>query len=1053
MSGQRSIGRDAELAELEQGLRDAIDGKGGLCLLTGEPGIGKTRLAEDSALLARQAGFACAWGRCWESGGAPAFWPWAQIVRALERTFASELRPLPASTRASLLPESAPAPSSTDQSRFELFDTVGAWLSEIADGQPLWLCIEDLHAADAESLALLEALSVSLKTTRVFFIGTLRDTALGTGAHSVVLQRIVRQARLLTLPRLNKQAATELLLGDLGDHGGTFVNAAVQASEGHPLFLVELARLARLTGFDLESHELVTVGIQGVLRQRLESLSEQSVNVLAYAALIGTDIDHDLLSSLFDASALEIALMEAVRDSLIRQLARRCWRFSHAMLRDVLESTLNNAALEKAHAEIAEALIRHAGSPAAVAHHLHRAGAARLEAACTASFDAARASLSRFAFEDALAHLGMVQQNLHAGQHPLQRARSGVLETYALLGLGRHEQALSACLAAAELARRAGAPHVFAEAALAYGSVFRYATVDPRLVQLLEQALELLEPGDSALRAQLLARLAAARQPDRVPARPIALAREAIAMAERVGDQEVRVGTLRAACSALVDLAHPADRRELDQRHLDLAAQLGLGTDELRARLRLAFDCFELGDLPAARAHLERAQKLAEHGAHPRYRWLVPALHALRQLWEGNLRHTRQLIDEARELGDASGDPNARLVHAFQLARFIELSGDLQSASEVASALGSVMAGAAAGVHWSRLCSVRFLLDIGKADEALIGIDRATVYAVYEAGDRTMLYGVARWAAAAGDAQLGKLVLERFRDQNQLFVSDGVVGLCWRGPLSLVLAFAAAASGELKAALDWAIASARSAEQVGGGPAAAESYMLAASLCERLHQPEAAESHRCKASQLSNDLGLNGLARRLSSSPAAASSSRVTSPEQTDLPSFDQEGDIIRVTWRGRTVRVKASKGLAVIRHLVAHPGIDFHVLDLTHLGRAPVPADRGDAGELLDGQARAAYRARASELREELAEAERHSDLGRTEKLRAELEFIVQELSKGSALGARDRRAPSAEERARQAIRKQIRSSLDHLTELYPELARYLGRALQTGRTCKFEP
>src|SRR5690606_35190801 len=123
------------------------------------------------------------------------------------------------------------------------------------------------------------------------------------------------------------------------------------------------------------------------------------------------------------------------------------------------------------------------------------------------------------------------------------------------------------------------------------------------------------------------------------------------------------------------------------------------------------------------------------------------------------------------------------------------------------------------------------------------------------------------------------------------------------------------------------------------------------------------------------------------------------------------------------------------------------------HAGQAHAPVDKGDAGELLEAEARASYRARVAELRDEISAAESDADLGRLQTLRSELESIANELSRGSSLGQKARRAPAAEERARQAIRKQIRTSLDHLGELYPELARYLERAVQTGRTCQFDP
>jgi tetratricopeptide (TPR) repeat protein len=959
-----------------------------------------------------------------------------------------------------LLADAAP-PSSEGLNRFDLFDAVTAWLSELAEAQPLWIGIEDLHAADPESLALLEALAVSLKTTRILLVGTLRDAALSSTPQGSVYQRVVRQAQVLTLPRLEREAARKLLLADLQSRDEAFIASALDASEGHPLFLVELVRLARLAGSDVALHELVPASIQAVFEERLRGISRQSLDVLTRAALIGMDVDRDLLTHWFDA--VDEGLGEATRDSLIRQLGRKSWRFSHAMLRDTLQATLSDESLEQAHLEIAEALSARGAAPAAVAHHLHRAGRDRLEAACGASLQAAQQSLARFAFEDALTHVNSVRQRLRPGSEPILRARCGVVEGQALLGLGHIDEGLRTCLTAADIAKSAGATQVLAEAALAYGSVFRFATVDQTLVSLIEQALALLGPGDSPLVAQLLARLAAALQPDPQPERPIALAREALAMAERVGDVHVLVASLRSACSALVDLAHPAQRRQLDQRHLDLAIHVGLGTDELRARQRLAFDCMELGDFATAWMHLDQAERIAESGPHPRYRWLVPALSALRDLWKGNLEHTQTLIEEARALGEASGDRNARLAYVFQSARFIELSGTEADAHGVARALGEAMAGTSTGERLSALARARFLLELGRTEEGIAAVDRPTLDAVLACGDRTALYGIARWAAAAGDAALGRLVLERFHDQAHFFVAEGVVGLCWRAPLAFVLAYAAEATGDFEGAIGWANSAARAAAGAGGYPAAAECHGLAARLSDQLGRAEEAQKARLQARACIEGLGLSGLERRLAGTDAAGSDSVVSggqsrpappaADDRSSFPEFREEGDVVCITWRGRSVRVRATKGISVLGYLVARPGVAVHVLDLTHSGQAHPPVDRGDAGELLDAPARVAYRSRAAELREELEEAERHLDLGRRETLKRELEFIAGELSRGSALGRSGRRVPAAEERARQAIRKQVRTSLDHLAGVYPELSRYLERAVQTGRTCLFEP
>lgn len=1038
------IGRDRELERLSAAIRDAAEGRGGLWLLTGEPGIGKSRLAEECERVAREAGFVRAWGRCWESGRAPAFWPWSQVVRALQRLAGGTAHDVRRERLlASLFPEPGADPRDGAENRFELFDAVAAWLADLSESQPVWIGLEDLHAADPATLVLLEALVTPLRSTRVIVLGTVRDAAVASDL-SGTYHRLARQASCLALPRLDEAPARAFLTTAIGAQDEVLVNRAVEATGGLPLFLVELVRLAREPGADWR--ELIPASVHGALGQRLEGLSATTREILGWAALIGMDVDRPLLVEAFGAAAVDDALAESLSTSALRRIGAHGWRFSHALLRDVLVSGLDPAAREQVHACIAATLTARGGADAARAHHLHAAGDAHRIEAIDASLAAAEASLSRFAFEDAQAHLATARAHLPAFDKT-REARIGVLEALTLIGVGRVDEGLMACRAAADVARAAEAPEVVAMAALAYGSVYRFAAVDPQLIRLLEQALDLLPEGDSALRAQLLARLAAARQPDPEPARPIALARTAIAMAERIGDVRVRAATLRAGCSALVDLAHPAERLELDQRHLDLALAEGLATDELEARQRLLFDCMELGDFAAAHRHIDRLIVLARDSSHPRHRWRGHALVVLRDLWSGALEPTRARIDEVRALGEACADRNVVACHAFQLSRWIELSGDERDADEAAGALSRSMAGSETGERLSAMSRARFSLQLGRRDDGLRAIDRDAVVAVLESGDRTAWLGVAQWAAAAGDVALGRRVVEILAPAAELFLADGVVGLCWRAPVSLALAFAREACLDLAGALASAEHAADKSLAAGGVPAAAESHALAARLASELGRSDAARQHRERARALAHQHGLGGIARRLEA-PATT-----TSPPPSDIPRFEQEGDVWCVRWRGRTSRVKAIKGVAVLAHLVARPGVAVHVLDLSHLDQAHPPIDRGGAGELLDPSARAAYRERVADLRDELREAEEHNDLGRIETLQVELGFVEDELRRGVALNDRDRRAPGAEEKARQAIRKQIRTALTRLREVDPELARYLERAIDTGRTCAFEP
>ncbi len=171
------VGREDALASLETAFADAVGGRGRLVLLVGEPGIGKTRTAEEFARRAIEAGASVLTGRCYEGEGAPAFWPWAQVVRACvgagssERETAADLAELLPDFRENVAADALPA----EQARFRLFESVTAVLKGAARAQPLVLILDDLHYADKPSLLLLVFLARELRGARMLVIGTYRD--------------------------------------------------------------------------------------------------------------------------------------------------------------------------------------------------------------------------------------------------------------------------------------------------------------------------------------------------------------------------------------------------------------------------------------------------------------------------------------------------------------------------------------------------------------------------------------------------------------------------------------------------------------------------------------------------------------------------------------------------------------------------------------------------------------------------------------------------------------------------------------------------------------
>ena len=191
---------------------------------------------------------------------------------------------------------------------------------------------------------------------------------------------------------------------------------------------------------------------------------------------------------------------------------------------------------------------------------------------------------------------------------------------------------------------------------------------------------------------------------------------------------------------------------------------------------------------------------------------------------------------------------------------------------------------------------------------------------------------------------------------------------------------------------------------------------------------------------------------------------------------FRKEGEYWTVAYSGSAFRLKDSKGLGYVAHLLRHPAVEFHVLDLVggiadreqdetsqegrglprgneDLEKAGIHVSSlGDAGEMLDEQAKTAYRRRLSDLREELEEAKELGNVGRAERAEQEIDALTRELSRAVGLGGRNRRAASASERARQSITKTIKAVLERIAEADAPLGDILSRCIRTGTFCSYQ-
>jgi DNA-binding SARP family transcriptional activator len=357
------VGYEQELASLEDRLEQALIGHGDLALISGEPGIGKSRLADELGAVAQARGARVVWGRCSTAGGAPAYWPWIQVLRS----FGAELRDVVGDA------------ADSDDQRFALHDAATTFITKLAAERPLLIVLDDLHAADASSLALLQFAAASVPAAPVMIVGTYRDTE--EALEPELRDTISELARAtdclqLVLTGMSADDTAHFVEVSAGVAPMPALSAAIhQASSGNPLFVTELVRLLRAEDrlHEITDDTPLTLprGVDQVIARRVARLSEGCREVLAAGAVIGRDLDERLLQQVL-GRACDEQLDEAVRARLVDPSGGN-FRFSHDLVRQTLQAALPAGERRRLNAATAAALEQSepAPTPAVVARLAH----------------------------------------------------------------------------------------------------------------------------------------------------------------------------------------------------------------------------------------------------------------------------------------------------------------------------------------------------------------------------------------------------------------------------------------------------------------------------------------------------------------------------------------------------------------------------------------------------------------------------------------------------------------------------------------------------------
>jgi DNA-binding SARP family transcriptional activator len=706
------VGRDRELAALGIALDRALAGHGSTHMIGGEPGIGKSRLADELSRIARTRGARVLWGRCWEAGGAPAYWPWVQALRAvIADTDPAALRALAGSRVsevAQLLPElreripELPEPSSPESegARFRLFDAASEFIRRAAASQPIVLVLDDLHAADTPSLLMLRFIAGEIGEARVLVLGTYRDVEVGPDHPlNAALDDLGRQqaAHLVALQGLDETQVSRLIETSAEvAPSRRAVSAIHRGTGGNPLFVGELVRLLvsenRLEDAAGDGGVRVAIprGVTEVIGRRLERVSENCRRTLGVASVLGRDFDLETLAEVTQRPVGELldVLDEAIAQRIVLEApgAPDRLRFSHVLIRDVLYDELGASRRRRLHTRAGEALEtlhHHDIDPhlASLAHHFFEAGpTANPDKALEYAQRAGDRAAAQLAYEEAARQfeLGIrVLRTSGTGDDPTRCELSLALAD-ARLRAGAEEEAKEEFLRAAEIARRLGDADSVARAALGYGGlvVWPAARGDPHLIPLLDEALEALPGADSGLRARLMARLSCAvrDQPDRE--RGLPLSEEAVAMARRLEDHRTLAYALGAHCVLITD---PESTQRLSETARE-AVRVSEGVGELERAFtgHLYHLCSLLvaSDVQGARHALAAMMRHGEDLRTPTYLWGWAEVDAALALLEGRFEAAEELVERAYETGRHAQHFSAET--AYQLQSFLlrrELGG------------------------------------------------------------------------------------------------------------------------------------------------------------------------------------------------------------------------------------------------------------------------------------------------------------------------------------------------------------------------------------------
>jgi DNA-binding winged helix-turn-helix (wHTH) protein/tetratricopeptide (TPR) repeat protein len=887
------VGREAVLDLLGARLHQALQGPGELVLVSGEPGIGKSRTVHELGLRGTELGADVWTGRCLEEDGAPAFWPWIQVLRECVRARGPSDTLALLSSRAAdiaeaipelrgLLPDIAKAPAIDPKAaRFRAFDGMTSFLRGASEARPIVLVLEDLHRADRDTLELLDFVTQQPSRAGLLLVGTIRRAGAREGTAELV--RKVTRSRPATVIELvgllpdDVARYTEAVVGSVAPPA--VVAALHEQTAGNPLFCrqVLLRFRARLTSGTTPPWEDLTSatkydGLLEATERHLEVVSADCRALLGAAAVLGREFSLGSLVQITDlAPATERCLVrEAVDAGLVQPWPDGGdFRFTHALVRDVLYMALSEPERARLHGRAGFAIEARRSKLtdselSEAAFHFHRAAPDYDEGrALLFAEKAADAAMARLAPQEALVHLeralGML--DLQAAD-PARRMRLLLTKGHAL-SHGDLEAARTELLEAFAIARRLGAVDMMVQVVVLYSGHSESGEVDGVRLDMLRETLEHLpadDPRQPMVNALLARTLCYAGRMEECARR----VQEAIAGARLVESPSLRGEALHYCHQSLSQPEDLASRIEIADELSALAEKQGDSSLLLRACMAQIVSAVETGDMDSVDAAIATLDAVVQRAREPFFRWYAACARSMRAMVDGALDVAEARAREGLEIGKLLDPETAHHVHVAQVSGLWWLAGRVTEAEAMIRDLSSRLPGNAG---WrAQLACVE--VDLGRKEPARRALERLMRETGNDPRDTpfamSVLAPLAELCGRIGEPAMARTLYEKLIPyaRHHGFVASGIAT---HGPITRHLGLLAARMGESALALAHLRGSIEAAERMGSPSFTALCSLGYGRMLLAEESPEARQQAAAvlsKAMNLSKRAGMWGVAGR-----------------------------------------------------------------------------------------------------------------------------------------------------------------------------------------------